>query len=131
MATGHMAAGQQAAGQAENPQDEAEQIIQGDNGAGERIGAASASGSLEQQWSDVRTRLRAELGLTTFNSWIGHLSMVSMEEARVTLSVPTRFLRDWIRTHYLAHLERAWVECQPGIKRIDILISEKKDASAA
>lgn len=52
--------------------------------------------------------------------------MVSMEETRVTLSAPTRFLRDWIRTHYLTHLERAWAAFNPGIRRIDILISERK-----
>lgn len=84
------------------------------------------SGPLSDQWDNVLVRLKAELGTSTFNSWIGHLSMVSMEEARVTLSAPTRFLRDWIRTHYLAHLERAWAEFHPGINRIDILISERK-----
>lgn len=92
--------------------------------------ATKGAGSLGDQWDNVLNRLKSELGLTTFNSWIGHLSMVSMEETRVTLSAPTRFLRDWIRTHYLTHIERAWAEYHPGIKRIDILISERKDGAA-
>lgn len=100
----------------------------GNDSVGPALKVTARSGSLEDQWDSVRVRLKNELGLTTFNSWIGHLSMVSMEESRVTLCVPTRFLRDWIKTHYLSHIERAWIECQPTISRIDILISETKDA---
>lgn len=100
-------------------------------GSSGQVSLDQSYGSLSDQWDNVLARLKAELGVTTFNSWIGHLSMVSMEEARVTLSAPTRFLRDWIRTHYLAHLERAWAEFHPGIKRIDILVSERKDGVRA
>ena len=100
----------------------------GNDRMGTALKVTERGGSLEDQWDSVRVRLKNELGLTTFNSWIGHLSMVSMEESRVTLCVPTRFLRDWIKTHYLSHIERAWFECQPTISRIDILISETKDA---
>lgn len=90
-------------------------------------GTAPGSG-VDSLWQDVRVALKGELGATTFDSWISHLTMVSMEETRVTLSVETEFLRDWIRSHYLSHLERTWADICPQIARVDILISEVTSA---
>jgi chromosomal replication initiator protein len=98
---------------------------------GTQAGSTQKNLSLEDLWVGVRSKLKEELGEATFNSWIGHLSMVSMEEARVTLSVPTRFLRDWLRNHYLAHIERAWADAMPKIVRVDILISETPQNAVA
>jgi chromosomal replication initiator protein len=71
----------------------------------------------------VKELLRSELGDATYNSWFGHLSMVAMEAGRVALSVPTRFMRDWLQTHYVSQIENAWASEVPGITRVDILVS--------
>ena len=50
----------------------------------------------EEYWSRVRGRLRAEFGDATFNSWLKPLMLVSAGDERVVLTVPTRFMRDWV-----------------------------------
>lgn len=81
---------------------------------------------LDEQWSDVKSRLRAELGEATFNSWFGHLSMVAMEPGRVALAVPTKFIRDWLETHYQKQIEKTWGSVDTSIRRVDILVSDPR-----
>ncbi|MHB2167484.1 chromosomal replication initiator protein DnaA [Alsobacter sp. R-9] len=65
-------------------------------------------GSLEQQRADrdqaferVLRRLRAELGDDVFSSWFGRLELVGVSDGVAHLTVPTRFLKSWIQSHYL------------------------------
>ena len=83
----------------------------------------NVSTDLDGQWARVKEHLRAELGEATFNSWFSHLNMVAMETGRVALAVPTRFMRDWLQTHYVAHIEKAWAAEAPNGTRVDILVT--------
>jgi len=78
---------------------------------------------LDEQWARVKEHLRAELGEATFNSWFSNLTMVAMETGRVALAVPTRFMRDWLQTHYVSHIEKAWALEAPSVTRVDILVT--------
>ena len=60
--------------------------------------------SLGQSWRRCCDRLRAELGEDIFNSWFGRVELESVAGAQARLSVPTRFLKSWIDTHYLGHI---------------------------
>ena len=42
-----------------------------------------------------------------FNSWFGRLALVSVGSGQARLSVPTRFLKSWIDTHYVGHISAA------------------------
>ena len=55
---------------------------------------------LEGSWRRCCARLRAELGEDVFNSWFGRLAFESLESGRAHFSVPTRFLKSWIESHY-------------------------------
>jgi len=62
------------------------------------------------QWSRLRDRLRIELGDDVFTSWF---TRVELEEAApnvIFLSVPTRFLKSWILSHYRDRLVALWTE---------------------
>jgi len=63
--------------------------------------------SLAQSWRRCCDRLRAELGEDIFNSWFGRIELESAEGGQARLSVPTRFLKSWIDTHYLGHIGAA------------------------
>jgi len=65
--------------------------------------SASALGEL---WERVRRKLRAELGDDVVASWFGSLELASIEEGVARLSVPTRFLKSWIDTHYAERLRK-------------------------
>ena len=61
-------------------------------------------------WVRVKTRLRAELGEDVFASWFRGVELESVDDSVVHLTVATRFLRNWLRSHYydfVLHLARA------------------------
>ena len=88
--------------------------------------------ALNAQWHKVRSRLRAELGEATFNSWFKLLEVAGAQKGRVVLHVPTRFVRSWIEAHYLTRIRDHWKAEDASVRRIDIELkpewvpSEKK-----
>lgn len=53
-----------------------------------------------QRWERVRGRLRAELGEAVYNSWFARLELESVKHGAALLTVPTKFLKSWIQSHY-------------------------------
>ncbi|MBT7642319.1 MAG: chromosomal replication initiator protein DnaA [Rhodobiaceae bacterium] len=96
--------------------------------------APSKADILNAQWHRVRSRLRAELGEATFNSWFKLLEVSGAQKGRVTLQVPTRFVRSWIEAHYLTRIRDHWQAEDKTVRRIDIELqpewtpSDKKPA---
>ena len=76
----------------------------------------------QDTWQQIRARLRAELGEATFASWLAPLTLVEVDGDQVTLGVGTRFLRDWIASHYAHRIGVLWAEERPGIQSADIVI---------
>ena len=62
--------------------------------------------ALKQQWDRVSQRLRAELGEDLYSSWFARMEIEDFGEGRLSVSVPTRFLKSWIETHYLSKLQK-------------------------
>ena len=83
---------------------------------------------LDAQWHRVRSRLRAELGEATFNSWFKLLNVRSAQKGRVILQVPTRFVRSWIEAHYLTRLRDHWQAEDASIRRVDIELQPERAA---
>ena len=57
--------------------------------------------SLEESWKRCGSRLRAELGEDIFTSWFGRLELEAIANGQARFTVPTRFLKSWIESHYL------------------------------
>jgi len=53
-----------------------------------------------QKWERVRGRLRAELGEAVYNSWFARLELEGLKSGAASLTVPTKFLKSWIQSHY-------------------------------
>ena len=51
-------------------------------------------------WTRVCRRLRTELGEDVFTSWFGRLELDAIQNGVAQLSVPTKFLKSWIQSHY-------------------------------
>ena len=64
------------------------------------------TGELKGKWDRVAQRLRAELGEDLYSSWFARMEMEDCAEKRLTVSVPTRFLKSWIETHYVSRLHK-------------------------
>src|SRR5215510_8824303 len=54
----------------------------------------------QDRWTRVKERLRAEVGDDVYSSWFARMELDGNEADTVKLSVPTRFLKSWIQSHY-------------------------------
>lgn len=80
------------------------------------------AGTTEEAWSRICRRLRAELGDDVFSSWFGRLELDGLSEANACLSVPTKFLKSWIQSHYADRILVALSSEFPEIKRLSIAV---------
>src|SRR4029078_13470235 len=84
------------------------------------IMAERAELPIEAQWAHVRARLRDEYGDAAFWSWLKPLTLVSVDGGEVRIAVPTRFMRDWVRSHYADGVLAAWRVVNKSIKAAHI-----------
>ena len=61
-----------------------------------------------ERWQRVKDQLRNQLGEDVFTSWFGRMELDAVENGTVRLSVPTRFLRTWIQSHYSEQVLAKW-----------------------
>src|SRR5579863_10442591 len=52
-------------------------------------------------WQKAADRIRETLGQVSFETWIGPLSFVAMNDRTATIEAPNRFFRDWVSDRYL------------------------------
>ena len=72
----------------------------------------------EKKWITLKKDLKKTVGDTAYNNWLKQLSFVSHDENVITLSVPTKFLRDWIVNNYSDKIKN---ECKKILKEIDTI----------
>ena len=60
----------------------------------------SNSVDIKKKWDITLSILRAELGEATFRSWFRHIEFGELIKNDLILYVPTKFMKDWIHTHY-------------------------------
>jgi hypothetical protein len=97
---------------------------------GETASSRGGAGTGEA-WMRIRRRLRAELGEVVFSSWFGCLELDALADQDVYLSVPTKFLKSWIQSHYVDRIFPTLASEFPAIKRVSINIrSSTRPASA-
>jgi len=76
----------------------------------------------QNRWQHIKERLRAELGDDVFSSWFGRMDFESADNGAVRLSVPTRFLRKWIQSHYADRVLAQWQVEEPSIARLELSV---------
>ncbi|MGB3272203.1 MAG: chromosomal replication initiator protein DnaA [Xanthobacteraceae bacterium] len=76
----------------------------------------------QDRWSRVKGRLRASVGEDIYSSWFGRLDLEDIRDGSVHLSVPTRFLKSWIQTHYADRVLQCWQAELPHVSRIDLTV---------
>ncbi|HSR70900.1 MAG TPA: chromosomal replication initiator protein DnaA, partial [Kiloniellales bacterium] len=77
---------------------------------------------LSEQWARIRGRLRAEVGDAAFRSWLKPLTLVSIKDGVARMSVPTRFMRDWVVGNYAECLKSLWQDEDDEIQRVEIVV---------
>lgn len=75
------------------------------------------------EWDRIKTRLKKEFGDSVFKSWVKPIVLDGMRNGEVELAVPTRFMRDWVMTHYADRIRALWANENPAVKRISIKVA--------
>jgi len=76
----------------------------------------------QESWQKVRNRLRAEVGDDIYSSWFARMDLEAIEDGTVRLSVPTRFLKSWIQSHYAERVLACWQAEEAGVGRIELIV---------
>ncbi|MPZ57099.1 MAG: chromosomal replication initiator protein DnaA [Rhizobiales bacterium] len=76
----------------------------------------------QERWTRVKGRLRAELGEDVYTSWFARVDLEGLDEETVRMSVPTRFLKSWIQSHYAERVLACWQSEQTTIGRIELTV---------
>jgi chromosomal replication initiator protein len=74
------------------------------------------------RWDKVCRRLRAEIGEDVYTSWFTSIALEPGTGESVRLSVPTRFLRNWIQSHYGERILTLCREEFQSVRKIDLLV---------
>jgi len=73
-------------------------------------------------WKQVHNDMRQEFGEAIFRSWLKPLTLQAYYHGTMEVSVPTRFMRDWIQTHYAERICQMCTEANPEVKRLQIVV---------
>ncbi|MBY0562294.1 chromosomal replication initiator protein DnaA [Hyphomicrobium sp.] len=73
-----------------------------DVGSGQ--GAETPTSAVEGRGQKVRAMLKVQLGDEVYSSWFKSLEFESFDGRIVKVSVPVKFVRNWIQEHYSDHL---------------------------
>ena len=85
----------------------------------------SSSSSLD--WNLIEDEMKNKLGLDIYESWLKKINFLEEFNNYILLSVPTRFIRDWITSRYLDQILKIVKNHKRDIIRIEFKIFEKKN----
>jgi len=77
-------------------------------------------------WSDVLQKLKINFGSDVYDSWIKNINLEKEFNHYVILSVPTRFVRDWIVSRYADKILDVMTTFKKSIQRIEFLIKDSQ-----
>ena len=77
---------------------------------------------ITQEWARVRGILRSEVGEAAYRSWLKPLTLLSVEDGRIEISVPTQFMRDWVVSHYGERLRQLWISQNSNVNSVEITV---------
>ncbi len=85
--------------------------------------------SFMHEWTCILANLSQKFGDATFKSWVEPLCPVSFNSGTLVLSIPTRFMRDWVKSNYLNDITSVAREINPKIFAVDIIVNQEAKSS--
>ena len=64
--------------------------------------------------------MQTEVGEVEYRTWLRQIRLGEAEGDEITLLLPTRFLRDWVRSQYGDRLNALWHAELPEIRRVEL-----------
>ena len=93
------------------------------------LGPTDGVGGIPQgstgDWAKVLGRLREEVGETTYRSWFRSMTVERVAGGEGVIVLPTRFLRNWVATHYADRLLALWRAENQRVTRISFIVEPR------
>lgn len=86
----------------------------------------SVSDRFSNEWDRVRDFLKKDIGDTAFRSWIRPLTLLGIDGLTLQIGTPTRFMKDWVQSHYADQIINIWDHNIQKIHTIDFIIQDIK-----
>ena len=77
-------------------------------------------------WKAAQSEMKNKFGKDIFESWLKKINFVDEFKSYILISVPTRFIRDWIVSRYLDQILQIVKTYNKEIIRIEFVIDENK-----
>jgi chromosomal replication initiator protein len=78
------------------------------------------------EWNTVQSQMKDKLGLEIYESWLKKINFLEEFNNYILLTVPTRFIRDWITSRYLDQILQIVRSYKKDIIRIEFKIADQK-----
>ena len=75
------------------------------------------------KWELVQEDFKTKFGKDVFESWLKKMDIIEINSDNLLISVPTRFIRDWITSRYLDNVIQVIKSHNKNISRIEFKIN--------
>ncbi|MDZ7824650.1 MAG: chromosomal replication initiator protein DnaA [Ahrensia sp.] len=82
----------------------------------------SKNETVQASFIRVNKMLQAKIGTEVFQSWFGRMELEQSSAHEIQVSVPTTFLRTWIKSHYADELLALWQQEDARILKVEIVV---------
>jgi chromosomal replication initiator protein len=80
------------------------------------------TGTCQGEWTRVLSQLKAEIGDDAFRNWLRPMNLQHVDSGQAVIAAPTRFLRDWVTTHYADRILALWRAENERMTRLSIVV---------
>ena len=89
----------------------------------------SKSKSEKLDWNLIQNEMKRKLGSEVYESWLKKIDFIEEFNSYILISVPTRFIRDWITSRYLDQILKIVKIFKKNLIRIEFKIVENNTCS--
>ena len=89
----------------------------------------SKSKSEKLDWNLIQNEMKRKLGSEVYESWLKKIDFIEEFNSYILISVPTRFIRDWITSRYLDQILKIVKIFKKNLIRIEFKIVENNTSS--
>ena len=85
--------------------------------------ADTSASACESEWIRVLGHLKDEVGEAAYRNWLRPMSVERVDDGEAIVAAPTRFLRDWVATHYADRLLALWRAENQRVTNLSIVVA--------
>jgi chromosomal replication initiator protein len=85
--------------------------------------ADSTASACQGEWIRVLGQLKGEVGEDAYRNWLRPIKLERVDDGRAVIAAPTRFLCDWVKTHYADRLLALWQAENERVTRVSVVVA--------